>query len=293
MASICHRCIFRIQRAGRADFSTPAIRAFSQSTARPRSLPKFQPSENEELNQVLASLRQHHFIPAALEPAQKRLIYGTKKKQWLEENPQTVQVGGEDVNLQWIDRRHDIPARKPLISKATTLIANEKDNAAWENLPILLEALHDPKFNPQNEKNDPVKDETYQKLVRKAFHQRKIGYIFKCLHQSERTGLTLQKRGVLEMLVTGLRDLAQKSNWEQGQLAKMITYMNQIAILLETEEHGGNATLRDVDPRSDPHIIGAMLELAAMYAYKHAPEHLALVRTYAGRLLSCLRGAVR
>ncbi|KAI5365166.1 hypothetical protein Slin15195_G047030 [Septoria linicola] len=284
MASICTRCALRIQRASQREGSIiPASsRAFSQSTSSSREFPMFEYSTNDDLNDALANFRNKHLVPAFLNRREQKLIFSPKQKDYLKENPQTIELGGEEIELQWIDRLTDRPARKKLVKDALNQIFQTKDGKAWENVGKLMIANQTLK--------KPLEEKLQAKIVRKAFTQGRSSHILTILQQVEKTGMTLKSPCVLHTLVQGFRDMAMKSNWEKTHVEKALKDMNLVTLMLESEQHGNTGALRKGDPRRSPEVLGVMLELAAVYAFKHADakDVNGIVQRYADRLLSCM-----
>ncbi|KAK5120812.1 hypothetical protein LTR85_005879 [Meristemomyces frigidus] len=274
MSTICARCALRLQRAAQAD------------TRYANGIPTFNEASTPELNDVLASMRNKHFTPAYLHASERRLIFGTKNKQTLADNPQTVTIGDEEVELQWMDRRKEIPNRTKLFHKAIDLMA-AGEGKDWNNLPNLLAGL--------KHAGAKAEEKMMGKAVRKAVSAGRIGAIVQCLQQGEYTGMTLDIDEVLENVIWGLHVTAQREGWSEEGVLKALKAANQVGLLLETEEHGGGRHLREHDPRRRPEVLGAFLELAAVYAYKFqgAKDVDGKVKTYADRLLGCIDGAAQ
>ncbi|KAM3417843.1 hypothetical protein BST61_g6064 [Cercospora zeina] len=208
-----------------------------------------------------------------------------QQKDYLKENPQTVEFGGEEIELQWINRLTDRPARGTLTRQALGQIFETKDDKTWSNVAKLLQA------NKILKK--PVDERMQAKIVRKALNQGKIAHILAILQQSQKTGMSLKTPDVLDTLIQGLRNLAMKTNWDKAHTERALKEMNIVASMLESEEHGDGGKLRKDDPRRSPKILGVMLELAAVYAYKHTggKDVTGVVQRYADRLLSCMDDA--
>ena len=60
-------------------------------------IPAFTETSSPDLNDVLSSMRTKHITPAYLRKPERRLIYGTKYRQTLADNPQVATVGEEEV----------------------------------------------------------------------------------------------------------------------------------------------------------------------------------------------------
>lgn len=208
------------------------------------------------------------------------MIFKKEFQQYLQDNPQTVYLGDQEIQLEWMDRNSDIPARGPLVKQALNLIA-EGESADWHNLPKLLQALNEGV-------KKPATSAQMEKIVRKALENGKIGFIIQCLRQADKTGMTLKDEDVLRSVVIGLHEMAESSGWSEGATGRALRDANVISGLLESEEHGTGRKLAPRDPRTRPEVLGIFLELTAVYAYKFegAQDKQGLVKAYAGRLLS-------
>ncbi|KXL47677.1 hypothetical protein M433DRAFT_111160 [Acidomyces richmondensis BFW] len=295
MNTLCTRCALWVRRATAQAEPLPlnVIRAFSRSspTRKHHGVPAFTATGNPELDDVLLSMRQTHFIPAYLSEPERRMIFGTKHRQQLLDNPQSVIIGDEEIELKWIDRRKEIPNRTKLFHKAISLMSasseggHEGEAKAWENLPALLTGLKKAHAVPP--------EKAMAKIVRKAVGCGRIGIIIQCLHQVEHTGMSLQMPEVLNNVIYGLRTLAQKDGWSEEALGKALKDSQQIAILLEMKEHGGGGIIKTNDARGRKEVIGVFLELAAMHAYKfqNGKDVDGKVKMYAERLMDRLEFA--
>ncbi|KAF2768728.1 hypothetical protein EJ03DRAFT_363650 [Teratosphaeria nubilosa] len=296
MSTICTRCALRLQRAAQNDVLLRAAqnnvplhaakRTFSQATARRKQhgVPKFTETSSAELNDVLLSMREKHFIPAYLNNHERHLIFGTKHKQFVEDNPPVITIADEDIELKWIDRRTEIPNRTKLFHEALDLIYESDDPKAWAQLLKILIGMKRAKALSK------LETRAFGKIVRKAAEAGRLRIVIQCFLQSELTGMTLRNSELLDQLVWGLHDIAQRSGWEKEAVQKALKDANVVARMLETEEHGGGKYVERDDPRRRPEIIGVFLELAAVNAYKHwnGEDRDGTVRVYADRLLSCL-----
>ncbi|KAI6794412.1 hypothetical protein KC363_g9228 [Hortaea werneckii] len=290
MNSVCTRCALRLQRSAThtAESSTAARRAFTSSAGRRKhhGIPNFSETSNDDLNNVLASMRSTHFIPGYLPKQERRMILGRKYRQQLQDNPVTVNVVDEEVNLEWLDREKDIPNRTDLFHRAIDLMASTNN---WTNLPSLLTGL--------KHSGAKLDEKALGKTVRKAASAGRIGIIIQCLQQSSNTGLTLQHEEVLQNVLWALHSHPQLTNWQDEEaLLHSLKAANQIALLLETPEHNPyikttkNHILRPHDPRRRPEVLACFLELAAVYSWRFqaGKDTDGKVMTYTSRLLSIL-----
>jgi len=226
---------------------------------------------------VLLQLRTKHFIPAYLNKRQRHLIFGDKFAQELENNPAYATLGEEEIQLVHIDRRSEIPARKPLILKALSLI---EENGEWRQLPSLLEGLH--KARPQPDLA------LQEKILRKLQLADQFGVILRSLRRSAATGLTLKNDAVLNQVLNALRETASLDNWEKERLQKALKQADDLAELLESADHGSGRTLSPNDPRTRPAVIGLFLELHAVFAqqYQNGQDVTGKVKAYATRFMA-------
>ncbi|KAI7523150.1 hypothetical protein KC343_g21587 [Hortaea werneckii] len=214
------------------------------------------------------------------------MILGRKYRQQLQDNPVTVNVADEEVNLEWLDREKDIPNRTDLFHRAIDLMASTNN---WTNLPSLLTGL--------KHSGAKLDEKTLGKTVRKAASAGRIGIIIQCLQQSTNTGLTLRHEEVLQNVLWALHATPQLTGWANEEtLLHSLKAANQIALLLETASHNPcikspkNHILRPQDPRRRPDVLALFLELAAVYSWKFQSgrDSDGKVGTYTARLLSIL-----
>lgn len=149
----------------------------------------------------------------------------------------------------------------------------------WRQLPELLKGLTKAKMTPRYE--------VMGKIARKAIEADQFGIILQCLHQASKTEMRLSKIEVLYNVIYGLRAMAMNDRWSEKATAKAIRDANEVAMLLEEEEHGGGKVLRPADPRVRPYILAVYLELAAVYAFKYqdGKDVDGKVKAYAERLM--------
>lgn len=235
----------------------------------------------------MSSFRYRHFLPAALSKQEQTLVFKHKNKAFLAENPQTVTLGDEDIQLEWIDRKMGgIPNRVKLLYKTVQLMA-EGEKSDWNNLPALLAGLHKAKRTPT--------DRQLAKMIRLAVNNGRFGTILQCLHQAHNTGMTMKKDEVLNAVIWGLREIAQNGEWSQASLEKAIRDANEVAMQLEDVEHGTGRHVRPGDPRRRPEVLSVVLELAAVYAWRFQDRKDVdgKVKAYTERLLANIEGAER
>lgn len=287
MASLCTRCALRILRSAASE--PPALRLarpFSSTTSRnAHAIPQFSQTSNAELDDVLATMRNKHFLPAALTPAQRKLIFGHSKRDELASNPQAVDIAGERFQLQWMDRRTEIPNRTKLFRRAVRLMAEHGGDEAWRNLIQLLIGLH--------RSGVTISRVDMERLLRIAVDHGRFDSILQCMRKAEETGITLTRPEVLGAVLLALRKQGRKDDWSQESIERAMAQGRLVAQLLEMEKHGASEKLKENDLRKDPRVIGVYLELSAVFAWRHQDGKDAdgRVRAYTERLLYNLAGA--
>ncbi|CZT21280.1 uncharacterized protein RCC_07143 [Ramularia collo-cygni] len=281
--SICTRCALRIQRASSSSSPT-TTRSFSSTPSFKRAVPTFAETANPELNDILSTIRSKHFIPAYLRNRERRAIFGDKNRQNLIDNPQSVVLGDEEIQLQWINRRREIPNRNALITKAINLMLASETKDWGKNLPALLQGL-----------NEGVKKSVdtalMEKVLRKAAEMGKLGTVLPCMQRASKTNMTLKNEAILRCVVLGLHASGARNGWNKGSLEKAIRDSNVVALMLESADHGTQSVMSENDPRTRPFVLGTWLELVAAYAYKYQggkDSAEGVVKTYTARLLSRL-----
>ncbi|KAF2725208.1 hypothetical protein K431DRAFT_300117 [Polychaeton citri CBS 116435] len=282
MASICEPCALRLSRAANQAKPT-SPRAFSTSNIHGKSaaIPAFQETSHSELNKVLSALRNKHFIPAYLYPSERRLIFGSKNRQLLIDNPRSIEIGGEEIPLKPIDRNSQLPNRKRLVETALKLLKRKGESRDWQILPQLLTGLA--------KANSTPKPAMMEKIVRSAVESGHLGIIIICLQKSAETGLTLRDPVIRRHVLWGVRSIAESDDWSKEATLKALKDANQIAMLMETQQHGGGDGFNIAkDPRAKAFTIGVFLELAAVHAYKHqgGQDKDGMVKAYMQRLMN-------
>ncbi|TIA08158.1 hypothetical protein D6C80_09367 [Aureobasidium pullulans] len=299
MSDFCRTCALRTQRSAVSALRrNTQTRSFTASTSAQKNngmhlrhtiapsptdnistaaLPTFAETSSPELDDVLLQLRTKHFIPAYLNKRQRHLIFGDKFKQELENNPAYATLGEEEIPLKHIDRRSEIPARKPLVLQALRLI---EENDEWRQLPSLLEGLHKARPTP-----DLVLQE---RILRKLQLNDQFPVILRSLRRSNATGLTLKNDAVLNQVLNALRETASLENWEQTRLERSLKHASELAELLESTDHGSGRKLSPNDARTRPAVIGLFLELHAVYAsqYQGGKDVDGKVKAYATRFMA-------
>lgn len=169
----------------------------------------------------------------------------------------TAQIGDEKIRLLPLDMTK-LPNTWKSMTKLLDLMRDRRD---WDNLPTVLEGMHTAKR----------KFHTYQweKLIRKAAHAGMQQVIVECARRAKTTNLPLQKLSIVRMIMQDIRKEAFENQWQPGWVTRAINHAEQILLCLDQLEDQGKHTVENPDPRTQPDIIGVVLELAAMRALKN------------------------
>lgn len=285
MADVCRACALRASRSATSAVKQQVSRrSFTATSSQQKRVgpPVFGETTSPQLDDTLLTLRNNHFIPAYLNKRQRHLIFGDKFKTELENNPAYATLGEEEVQLKHVDRRRDVPTRRPLVRKALSIMKTDED---WRQLPAMLEGLHKGQARPDVD--------FHEKIIRKAVQAGQLGVVVRCLNRSTLTGITLKNDNVLNSVLWGLHEYAQTDDWDEARIRKAIRYGNEIAQMLESQEHGSGRKIAENDPRTRPATIAVYLELSAVLAQKYqgANDVDGTVARYAQRLLACANDA--
>lgn len=247
------------------------------------AVPAFRDSESDALNESLDTIRDRYFFPAYLNKQQRNLIYKDKYKQQLENSPAKVTLGDEDFDLVHVDRRRDLPARRPLVNSILRMM---RENKEWNHLVPLLEGLHTARVTPDISMQE--------RIIRQAGEDNSLDAILTSLIKVDDTGMSLKNDEVLHWVLRGLRRGAAKHNWERKYLAKSLTQSKMLAAILEQDGHTRGKTSHNLtadDPRTNPLVIGVWLELYGISAvkYQKGQDTDGNVKRYAERVMTCLQ----
>lgn len=240
----------------------------------------FTATSTPELDALLSSFRSKVFIPAHLPRRQKGLIYKQKYKPMLEADPVFIEVGKEKVQLFHIDRVKDEPSTRKGVEKMLELMKDKRD---WENLPLLLAELKIAK----RKSVPPV-----EKLVRRANEAGMQHVVLECVKRTKETGMTLTSLDVVREVMWGAHLRGHRAGWDERVTERALKYAENVSFLLEKQLHtrgGGQEVSQQPDPRTQPDVVGVLLETAAIRALKHqgGQDKDGKVAQYAERLMEC------
>ncbi|KAI9793428.1 MAG: hypothetical protein M1816_000321 [Peltula sp. TS41687] len=275
--------------------TTTLSQGFTTSPTRRKHGPisTFAPTSSTELDTLLSLFRSQVFMPAHLPNRQKALIYKRKYQAMLENEPVYVELGGgterESVLLSHINRTRDEPNTRQGVAKMLELMKTPGD---WENLPLLL-AEWKIAGRKHGRSLPPV-----EKWVRRANEAGMQGVVVECVKQVARTGLCLTEVRVVREVMWGahLRGHQHERGWEDERITgKALAHAENVERLMEGPLHAGGLEegMEMVDPRTQPDVVGVLLETAAIKALKHQDglDGDRKVARYAERLMGCWRNA--
>ncbi|KAI9847907.1 MAG: hypothetical protein M1837_001424 [Sclerophora amabilis] len=273
---LCRTCARRISRKQLC----LSLRTFTSSPAHRKhgAVSSFAPTSSPELDSIFSDFRDKVFIPAHLSQQHRDIIYKGRNHHLLSSGePVTVEIGDEKIQLQPIDPTKDEPSTR---REFTRMLALMKEPADWDNLPAFLEELHNAKRK--------LSEAHMEKMVRKASEAGRQDVVLNCARKVEKTGMALKNVTLVCEVLWGIRAKAIRADWDEETTAKALKQAEQVIDMLEDVDHCGGARRNVGDPRLQPEIIGALLELATARAVKHqgGQDLDGRVRTYTDRLMA-------
>ena len=255
-------------------------------------LPTFIETPSSELNDLLATVRSRIFIPSHLSIPQQRLIYRARNHAMLRNDPFYVDIGGESVQLQPIDRTKDVPDSWKSVMRAVDLLSgavtsNSKDNRLWDNLVAVLAGMRTA--------GRRWKAWQWERIVRQVGQAGAAHIVLAAVQQAEKTGLYLHDIRVVREVFWAFRTKAAQADWNLEHTDKALRYVRQVAALLDDKNHSAKREADMPDPRYEADLIGVLLELLAVRVENHLEkespeeqEELEKLRSYVERLMSNL-----
>ncbi|KAF7718833.1 Uncharacterized protein PECH_005835 [Penicillium ucsense] len=226
----------------------------SRSYASKSAIPSFSETSSPELDQLLHRFRQDRFIPAGLPNQQRRNMFKEKHRQRLEDEPVSVAINeNEDYTLRPMSVG-ELPTKKDAYEVLRLIAANNE----WKALLPFLSGLYMSHFrlNPNR----------FAQLVRKASDAGKLSVIMECVRQAHRTGFHLRDLTVVERLFYDIHVLAQSADFQGPALNKALNLAKQAVDLMDQDTSSQNSALNTKNPKTQPSVIGTLLELTAARA---------------------------
>lgn len=202
---------------------------------------------------LLSTFRKSVFMPSHLSKAQRDLIYRKKNHSLLTgEDPTTVLIGDESVQLVPLSRPHDEPATKSGLSKLISLMKTQSD---WRNLPGFLIGLKNAGRN--------LRPFQAERIARKACEAGRWRTLMECLERVRGTQLGLWEVGVAkEMLWTAMKK-SQSGGWTKGAVEKALKKANTVWAMMQDPRHRFTKEKGTIDPMRSIAVVGVMLQLHA------------------------------
>ncbi|OAX84426.1 hypothetical protein ACJ72_01204 [Emergomyces africanus] len=246
-------------------------------------IPTFKPTSSQNLDDILSLFRERVFIPAFLNPAQRRLIYKEDATTTLEQNPITVTLRGEtEESYRLRPLKFSETPSNNVVRDAIELMKEPED---WYALVPLLKGLHSSKRTPNFF--------LWEFIVHKAGEAGMTSVIIDCAEQSQRTGFSLGDYMLAESLFSSLHLKAESAAFKGPDVEKALKQAKHVATLMNSEDHTPVDKTKP-DPRRHPNIISVLLELSAARALDafEGKDAQGDVRSYAEKLLGTwvLRG---
>jgi hypothetical protein len=261
------------------------IHCIQLTKRRPDDLPVFKDSSSPELDTLLSTVRSKIFVPGYLNPAQKKLVIKEKFASQLEHDPTYATIGNEEVRLEHIDVKKDVPNHWQAFNQAIELAKTPQD---WVNLIGVVEGFNNVH---KSSARRGLRSGWKQKFVRKACEAGRIGIVIQALKAVERNGLSLRDEGVRHQLFKALRQNAKQADWSEPALKKSLDYAEEAINMMELPGHCGSRIVAGNDGRADPVVLGACLELSVRQAALSKDLTNESVRKFATRLASVIQHA--
>jgi hypothetical protein len=173
--------------------------------------------------------------------------------------PVIASVGGEEFQLEHIDRTKDKPNSRKALFKILKLMQDKKD---WDNLPLFLSGLSRAGIKRTNAQHFTI--------VKRAADAGRLDVVLECARRASETGFVLNDPSLVTKFVSKIQANAMDSNWDLKKTKKALSWIEMISVMLEEEKHGwSGSAAKEGDPRVSPFLIGTLLELSAVRAARH------------------------
>ncbi|KAJ3500917.1 hypothetical protein NM208_g17044 [Fusarium decemcellulare] len=211
--------------------SAVPVRHFSASPARGLSA-IFHETENAELNKTLNEIQEKIILPAYLPPKQRQLVFNAKMRNFIQQNPVIIELDGLEHKFTTINPFKDIPNSKKIFSSALTQMKTRED---WENLGTLLAGYKKAGIR--------LYPEYYARVIRMAGKNNQIYSIIECAKKVQRTGLALNRKDYVALLLSGINNKIIQSGGEKAESLQAGKWAELVLDLIQRPEHMlGNAS---------------------------------------------------
>ncbi|KAM0802911.1 hypothetical protein BDR22DRAFT_819565 [Usnea florida] len=247
----CRPCLRLLISQTRSFTSTPTRRKNGP-------LPIFHPTPSPALDDILSTFRTNIFLPSHLVIAQQKIIYQKKNHALLtSDEPATVRVGNEVLQLKPLDKTRDEPPMRSSFAKVVGLMGESGD---WRNMAGFLEGLKVARRK--------LAGWQVEKMVRRANEGGKLGVVLEILRNVDKTGVGLWDVGVCREVMRGAVLRGLRSGWSKEGVDKGVRYAECIWDLMWDPRNVEQQKKVGMDPRAKPEIVGVMVLMHAIRAVR-------------------------
>ncbi|KAK4106838.1 hypothetical protein N658DRAFT_461806 [Parathielavia hyrcaniae] len=220
----------------------------------------FGESSTPELSKLLDTFRYYIVLPTYLAPEQRKKIYKPKLKDYLQNDPVTMEIDGETYKFRHIRMAADLPNTRRLVKQATNAMTTKQD---FQNLPALLEGCE--------RANRKLSTAIWTAMLRRAAMHKSLPVIMDCIKAVKRTGFKLDRSEVINELLVWLQIPAIESGWDEDKTRVAFKQVRLVLNLMESDE---NHLPRKKDELAfpfyrDPQVLAHRLHMAAARAVHH------------------------
>ena len=225
-------------------------------------MPSFTPSSTPELDALFYDFRDKVFIPDSLSPTHRHLLYSREKDTVLTNEPGVTVTIAEDEEIKLLPQEYqERPNKRKSYSKIRTLLTDNEDNVAWQNLFPFMHGLT---------KSTAWAPHVFcEQVIKLGVRQGKSQHIVKLFDQPSKTGFSLRRPALARALMYAYHERAEAVNFKGDEFDRIVGETNHIASLMEHADHCGAVTdtTDTTDPKYDSRrsllTIGLLLELTA------------------------------
>jgi hypothetical protein len=200
-------------------------------------------------------------LPTYLSPDQRRRIYNPRAKQYLVNDPVTIEIDGVVHKFRYINQVTDIPSTRKVLQTAIKSMQTPDD---FRNIRPLLEGCV-----RANRKLPPT---IFPLIVRKAAQSGNLEVVFECIQNAEDTDFYLNRSELINSLLAWIQWPAIRGGFKAGDTKTALRRVNHIIETLEgyQDVHEPSEETRCAFPfHRDPQILAARLHMAAALAVHH------------------------
>lgn len=219
------------------------------------SLPTFQDTYSDELDELLSKFRSNVFLPAYLPKVQRDLVYRRKNKHLLTgDEPATVRIGDEVLQMVPLDRMRDEPKMRTSLHRIIQLMREIRD---YRNLtPFMIGCRNSRRLLTRN---------FIERAVRTACEQGEEVAIMDCLKPAEKTGLKLCHYNIAETLISRATWIAVDHDWTEQGVQEALDFAESLWIMMQDPKQ---IEARKPNPMNNLTVVGVMVQLHAVKALK-------------------------